>query len=169
ERGRGGYRPALAACLHDPRGGAGGRRGSGAAAGRDPAATLAAGRRRPGGTCQCRLDGADGHRTGARGRPGRVGIRRRRWRLPGGDPAARANAAWTELTDTARDLGFARRGSDTPRQAASRLIKDAKLRSRHQEPLLRLTNAVERARFARNPADDSALEEDLAAVRGGLG
>ena len=98
----------------------------------------------------------------------RVGIRRRRWRLAGGDPAARADAAWTELTDTARDLGFARHGSDTPRQAASRLIKDAKLRSRHQEPLLRLTDAVERARFARNPADDSALEEDLAAVRAGL-
>jgi hypothetical protein len=73
-----------------------------------------------------------------------------------------------ELTDTARDLGFARQGSDTPRQAAARLIKDAKLRSRHQEPLLRLTNAVERARYARNPADDSALEEDLAAVRAGL-
>jgi transglutaminase-like putative cysteine protease len=98
----------------------------------------------------------------------RVGIRRRRWRLAGADPSARADAAWMELTDTARDLGFARQGSDTPRQAAARLIKDAKLRARHQEPLLRLTNAVERARYARNPADDSALEEDLAAVRAGL-
>lgn len=98
----------------------------------------------------------------------RVGIRRRRWRLAGADPAVRADTAWMELMDTARDLGFARQGSDTPRQAAARLIKDAKLRSRHQEPLLRLTNAVERARYARSPADDSALEDDLAAVRAGL-
>ena len=98
----------------------------------------------------------------------RVGIRRRRWRLAGVDPAARADAAWMELTDSARDLGFRRHSSDTPRQAAARLIKDAKLRSRHQEPLLRLTNAVERARYARSPADDSALDEDLATVRAGL-
>src|SRR5262245_12519343 len=98
----------------------------------------------------------------------RIGIRRRRWRLAGADPAARADAAWRELQDSARDLGFARQASDTPRQAAARLIKDAKLRSRHQEPLLRLTNAVERSRYARNPADDTGLEDDVATVRAGL-
>lgn len=98
----------------------------------------------------------------------RVGIRRRRWRLAGADPAARADAAWLELIDSARDLGYARQDSDTPRQAAARLIKDAKLRTRHQEPLHRLTTAVERSRYARNPADDSGLEEDVAAVRAGL-
>ncbi|HKA68798.1 MAG TPA: transglutaminaseTgpA domain-containing protein [Actinomycetes bacterium] len=98
----------------------------------------------------------------------RVGIRRRRWRLAGTDPAARADVAWLELLDSARDLGYARQDSDTPRQTAARLIKDAKLRARHQEPLQRLTNAVERSRYARNPAADSGLQEDLAAVRGGL-
>lgn len=98
----------------------------------------------------------------------RIGIRRRRWRLAGLDPGARANVAWLELLDSARDLGFDQQRADTPRQTAHRLIKDAKLRTRHQEPLLRLTNAIERARYALTPADDTSLQEDLAAVRSGL-
>ncbi|MCI0689024.1 MAG: DUF4129 domain-containing protein [Sporichthyaceae bacterium] len=99
----------------------------------------------------------------------RVGIRRRRWRLAGLDPAARADVAWLELLDTARDLGFDRQDSDTPRQAAARLIKDAKPKSGYQESLLRLTNAVERARYATTAADDATLTDDLAQVRAGLG
>lgn len=98
----------------------------------------------------------------------RVTIRRRRWRLAGMDPAARADAAWMELLDTARDLGYGRHDADTPRRTAHRLIKDAKLRTRYQEPLLRLTKAVERARYALTPADDATLTDDLEAVRAGL-
>jgi hypothetical protein len=98
----------------------------------------------------------------------RVTIRRRRWRLAGVDPAARADVAWMELLDSARDLGYGRHDADTPRQTAHRLIKEAKLRTRYQEPLLRLTKAVERARYALTPADDATLTDDLEAVRAGL-
>ncbi len=98
----------------------------------------------------------------------RVAIRRRRYRRAGTDPVARANAAWAELRDTAVDLGYSWSPSETPRQAAVRLARKAKLRQRDADALNRLTTAVERARYAPVAGDTSSVAGDVTQVRSGL-
>src|SRR4029453_16946243 len=81
---------------------------------------------------------------------------------------AMANAAWDELRDSARDLGYSWTASETPRQAAARLARKGKLRHNHTEALARLTTAVEQARYAPRTGDTSTVIADVRAVRAGL-
>jgi transglutaminase-like putative cysteine protease len=98
----------------------------------------------------------------------RIGIRRRRYRRARSDQVATANAAWDELRDSARDLGYSWTASETPRQAAARLARKGKLRHNHTEALARLTTAVEQARYAPRTGDTSTVIADVRAVRAGL-
>jgi transglutaminase-like putative cysteine protease len=98
----------------------------------------------------------------------RIGIRRRRYRRARSDQVATANAAWDELRDSARDLGYSWTASETPRQAAARLARKGKLRHKHIEALGRLTTAVEQARYAPHAGDTSMVIADVRAVRAGL-
>jgi transglutaminase-like putative cysteine protease len=98
----------------------------------------------------------------------RIGIRQRRYRRARSDQVATANAAWDELRDSARDLGYSWTTSETPRQAAARLARKGKLRHKHIEALTRLTTAVEQARYAPRAGDTSWVIADVRAVRAGL-
>ncbi len=98
----------------------------------------------------------------------RMGIRRRRYRRARSDQVATANAAWDELRDSARDLGYSWTASETPRQAAARLARKGKLRHNHTDALARLTTAVEQARYAPLAGDTSTVIADVRAVRAGL-
>jgi hypothetical protein len=98
----------------------------------------------------------------------RIGIRRRRYRRARSDQIAMANAAWDELRDSARDLGYTWTASETPRQAGTRLARKGKLRHKHIEALTRLTTAVEQARYAPRAGDTSMVISDVRAVRAGL-
>jgi len=93
--------------------------------------------------------------------------RRRRW--AGAETgAARAHAAWRELADDARDLGFRWRPSDSPRRAMTRLIETSGLTAT-VEDLRRLTAAEEQARYARSIAEPGDLAANGRAVRRELG
>ena len=98
----------------------------------------------------------------------RIGIRRRRYRRARSDQVATANAAWDELRDSARDLGYSWTASETPRQASARLARKGKLRHKHIDALARLTTAVEQARYAPLAGDTSTVIADVRAVRAGL-
>ena len=85
------------------------------------------------------------------------------------DPRARAEAAWSEIRDSVRDLGYEWSSSETPRQAATRLSEEAFLEQPPREAFTALARVVERARYARDPGpvDDLSVEVDV--VRTGLG
>jgi len=95
-----------------------------------------------------------------------LALRRRRWSRAA-DARELAEAAWSNLRDTVIDL---RHGwpQTTPRRAAA-LLED---KVAHSEPataaLHRLALAVERARFARTPADAGTLRADAETVEGAL-
>jgi hypothetical protein len=97
--------------------------------------------------------------------PGTVRWNRRRKRLH----AARqghTEAVWAELSDTATDLGYVWSRARTPRQVNRWLLGAV---DESAAALLALTNAVERARYAPNPARTGAdLVDELNAVQRGL-
>jgi transglutaminase-like putative cysteine protease len=93
----------------------------------------------------------------------RVVLRRRRLAVVGGDPVQQAEAVWTELRDSMRDLGYDW-PVDTPRRAAARVLPLVRRREGAESALRRLTLTVERARFAREPSDGSTLRHDLALI-----
>jgi hypothetical protein len=97
--------------------------------------------------------------------PGTVRWTRRRRRLR----AARqghTEAVWAELSDTATDLGYVWSRARTPRQVSRWLLGAV---DESAAALLALTNAVERARYAPNPARTGAdLVDELNAVQRGL-
>jgi transglutaminase-like putative cysteine protease len=90
----------------------------------------------------------------------RAAIGRRRWaRAP--DAGGRAEAAWAELRDRARDLGYGWPDAQTPRQTADRLTVQGSLHDESARALTRVTRTVEYARYApasldwtRRPASD---------------
>jgi transglutaminase-like putative cysteine protease len=92
----------------------------------------------------------------------RLVLRRRRLALSG-DSVERAEAVWTELRDSMRDLGYDW-PVDTPRRTASRVLPLLRHREEAESALRRLAMTVERARFARVPGDATTLEHDLASV-----
>jgi transglutaminase-like putative cysteine protease len=97
----------------------------------------------------------------------RMAVRRRRWARAGGGPERYAAAAWDELRDSALDLGYAWRRSETPRQLAGRLIDEGGLAEPASGALTRIGRAVERARYARSAGEVGDLRGDVgAAVRG---
>ena len=97
--------------------------------------------------------------------PGTVRWTRRRKRLR----AARqgqTEAVWAELADTATDLGYVWSRARTPRQVSRWLLGAV---DESAAALLALTKAVERARYAPDPARTGAdLVDELNAVQRGL-
>lgn len=73
-------------------------------------------------------------------------VRRRRAREPGG--AARAEALWAELGDTARDLGLGWVSTDSPRRSAAALAARCPLSPAALVALDGLVSSVEVARYA---------------------
>jgi transglutaminase-like putative cysteine protease len=93
----------------------------------------------------------------------RWALRRTRIRRPL-DPAAAAEAAWTELRDSMLDLRLPWTGSMTPR-ARERSVGQY-LGGDHEalDALHRLSRSVERARFADRPLDDASPASDVSEV-----
>ncbi|HEY0870437.1 MAG TPA: hypothetical protein VGD55_08565, partial [Acidothermaceae bacterium] len=88
--------------------------------------------------------------------------RRRRW-TSADTEAARAHAAWAELTDDMRDLGLEWRGqTDTPRRAAATLVATRRLSTdaAAEQALSRLTRAEELARYAARPEELRWVDQD---------
>jgi transglutaminase-like putative cysteine protease len=94
-------------------------------------------------------------------------IRRRRWLRARGD-AGRAHAAWLELLDDLTDYGIGHRPGETPRAAAKRVTAQLRLTGSAREGLLRITEAEERASYAREPRPAGQLRGDLITVRGAI-
>jgi transglutaminase-like putative cysteine protease len=94
----------------------------------------------------------------------RQGTRRRRW-LTAADDAARAHAAWRELTDDLADLGMPVAPGETTRAVASRITNEARLEGPPVLALSRIATAEERARYARLAQPGDGLAGDVGAVR----
>jgi transglutaminase-like putative cysteine protease len=84
-----------------------------------------------------------------------------------------AFAAWEELREYARDLGYGWPESDTPRQLAGRLTAAADFDAESEAAVGRVTTLVERAVYSPDPhiEDDEAraLPADVSRVRTALG
>ena len=88
--------------------------------------------------------------------------RRRLTRRP--DTAAWARDVWRELRDSARDLGYAWPPSQTPRQAAARIVREGRLHGEEQNALVRLGSSAERARYAPSVGEVGDLGRDYRTV-----
>jgi hypothetical protein len=86
----------------------------------------------------------------------------------GPDPIAAAHAAWTELLDTAADLGIAFLAAESPRATAARLTRGAGPDSAASAGLRVVALAEERARYAAVAGIDGDLPTALRAARSGL-
>jgi transglutaminase-like putative cysteine protease len=121
-------------------------------------------------------------------------VRRRRWSAATSPPAV-VEAGWSEVRDTALDLGIAWDDRVSVRTTAGELVRsfgrldakdDALTRGSHRgeqanpeaaSALQRLVRLVERARYARYPADGSGIDDEVhadvdacvAAMRAGAG
>lgn len=80
-----------------------------------------------------------------------------------GLPVRRAEAAWREVGDTARDLGLHFDDTATPRVAATRLR--GRLPQERRPALDAITEAVERARYSPMPGDPDQLAAAVRTVR----
>ncbi|NUR61039.1 MAG: transglutaminase domain-containing protein [Catenulispora sp.] len=98
-------------------------------------------------------------------------------RRPESDPERlRILAAWAELRDSATDLGYSWPVSETPRQSAQRIVKQAHLARPAQDAMNRVTGLAERANYARTlrrPTSSGAvpmpnLMDDVKVIRAGL-
>jgi hypothetical protein len=94
-------------------------------------------------------------------------IRRRRW-LTARTDAARAHAAWCELLDDLADHGIRHGPGETPRAVQKRVASRLRLAEPERRALLRITQAEERASYARAPGPSGTLAADVATVRGAI-
>ncbi|MFH8292073.1 DUF3488 and DUF4129 domain-containing transglutaminase family protein [Streptomyces sp. NPDC018059] len=86
-----------------------------------------------------------------------------------GDAVARTLAAWLEVTDTAWDHGIEPDESQTPRNAAARIVRIGQLPSGPAEAVHRVATAVEQALYAPSPRlPVTGLTQDVLRVREGL-
>jgi transglutaminase-like putative cysteine protease len=92
-------------------------------------------------------------------------VLRRRRRL---SASASVEDAWSELRDSARDLGVPWSDADTPRQAAAAVISRQSLMGEAAQATTRLARATEQVRYAPAPPRAAGLADDVAAVRGAL-
>ena len=95
------------------------------------------------------------------------GVRRRRWRSSG-SPEEVAAAAWQQLQDDAADIGYTWQDTDSPRTAATRLVRDRSLDSVAAASVQRIAQALERALYASSAASPDGLTDDVREVRGAL-
>ena len=91
-------------------------------------------------------------------------IRRRRW-LTARTDAARAHAAWAELLDDLTDHGIRHSPGETPRTVDKTVARRLRLAEPDREALLRITQAEERASYAKEPGPSGTLPADVAAMR----
>lgn len=91
-------------------------------------------------------------------------IRRIRWMRAAGE-AGHAHAAWRELLDDLADYRIGWRPSETPRMLAGRLTGDLGLHPAAQEALRRITQAEERARYAKTASSPDHLRADSTVLR----
>ncbi|BBA96780.1 hypothetical protein RVR_2236 [Actinacidiphila reveromycinica] len=95
--------------------------------------------------------------------------RLRRRRLGGGDRVeGLALSAWREVVDTGWDYGIPPDGSETPRRAMARLVRDGHLEGEPAESAARLATAVEQTLYAARPRPATGLADDVQRVRRGL-
>ena len=94
-------------------------------------------------------------------------IRRRRW-LTARTDAARAHAAWSELLDDLTDHGIRHAPGETPRTVEKTVARRLRLTEPDREALLRITQAEERASYAKEPGPSGTLPADVAAMRGAI-
>ncbi|MFC6238735.1 transglutaminase TgpA family protein [Longivirga aurantiaca] len=92
-------------------------------------------------------------------------VLRRRRRL---GAEADAEAAWSELRDSAIDVGAEWSDSRTPRQAVAALVDDQRLSGAAADAATRLGRAVERARYAPTPPDLTLVTDDVTTVRSAM-
>ncbi|MFI2614117.1 DUF3488 and DUF4129 domain-containing transglutaminase family protein [Streptomyces sp. NPDC018584] len=86
-----------------------------------------------------------------------------------GDAVARTLAAWLEVTDTAWDHGIEPDESQTPRNAAARIVRIGQLPSGPAGAVHRVATAVEQALYAPSPRlPVTGLSQDVLRVREGL-
>jgi len=90
--------------------------------------------------------------------------RRRRW-LGASTDAAKAAAAWRELTDDLTDYGLSRAPGETPRALARRLTREAGLDPATAQALRRIVTAAERAAYAVRAESGTGLSADVTRVR----
>lgn len=90
--------------------------------------------------------------------------RRRRWRTP------TPGVAWAQLQDDATDTGHDWSPAESPRATSARLVRSAGLSGPAADAVARLTEAVERERYARpgTVGADSGLADDSRTVRRAL-
>lgn len=94
--------------------------------------------------------------------------RRARARRLDGRAGPRPLAAWRELTDSAWDYGIPPDDSLTPRMAAARIVRDARLAGPPAEAVGRLATAVEQVLYAPSPPPADGATADVEAARAGL-
>lgn len=92
-------------------------------------------------------------------------VLRRRRRL---GAEADVEAAWSELRDSAIDVGAEWSDSRTPRQAVAALVDDQRLSGAAADAATRLGRAVERARYAPTPPDLTLVTDDVTTVRSAM-
>ncbi|GAB3424397.1 transglutaminase TgpA family protein [Flindersiella endophytica] len=94
----------------------------------------------------------------------RSGLRRRR--LARGSPPRSAEAAWDELADVHRDLGLGWDEAETPRTTSARVLsKLSDPSAQLAAELRRLVSAVERCRYAPDPANVPDVRASANVVR----
>ena len=92
-------------------------------------------------------------------------VLRRRRRL---GAEADVEAAWSELRDSAIDVGAEWSDSRTPRQAVAALVDDQRLSGAAADAATRLGRTVERARYAPTPPDLTLVTDDVTTVRSAM-
>ncbi|MFI9272452.1 transglutaminaseTgpA domain-containing protein [Kitasatospora sp. NPDC052896] len=104
----------------------------------------------------------------ARLRRGRLGGGRRPGAPDGGLTDAAVLAAWTELVDSAWDLGILPDEAHSPRHTGQWLTEAAGLEGPAREAVGRVALATERVLYARDPEPSAPLGADVRTVRDGL-
>ncbi|MFD8935657.1 transglutaminaseTgpA domain-containing protein [Streptomyces sp. NPDC059578] len=84
------------------------------------------------------------------------------------DAQARTLAAWRELVDTAWDHGIGPDASETPRAAAARIVRVARLDESAAGAVRRVAEAVEQTLYAPVPRPVTGLGDEVRTVRGAL-